>query len=112
MMSRIYRKADDVIFDIGDSDYDSDMAFQLPRKIYNMPGRQKLHSHVERGLRPGELEELGMAPFDHEAWRAWSRLLSRPWFRRVWIVQEIVLARDSTMMCGTFTFIRHFIPRA
>ncbi|KAK4184348.1 heterokaryon incompatibility protein-domain-containing protein [Podospora australis] len=31
---------------------------------------------------------------------AFSNLLQRPWFRRVWIIQEIAHARRTTVMCG------------
>jgi hypothetical protein len=30
-----------------------------------------------------------------------ERLLSRPWFRRRWIVQEVLLAKQATLLCGT-----------
>lgn len=29
-----------------------------------------------------------------------SQILDRPWWRRVWIVQEIVLARNAIFLCG------------
>lgn len=36
--------------------------------------------------------------FDFEA--IWRLFRKRPWWRRVWIIQEVVLAREAVMLCG------------
>jgi hypothetical protein len=36
-----------------------------------------------------------------EAARAW--ILSRPWFKRVWILQELVLSQDPWIQCGLYS---------
>ncbi|KAM3064731.1 hypothetical protein ACMFMF_011776 [Clarireedia jacksonii] len=36
-----------------------------------------------------------------ETWTALQELLALPWFRKVWIIQEAVLARDIEVMCGS-----------
>jgi hypothetical protein len=36
--------------------------------------------------------------FDFEA--IWRLFRERPWWRRVWIIQEVVLAREAVMLCG------------
>ncbi|KAI8627444.1 HET-domain-containing protein [Xylariaceae sp. FL1651] len=33
---------------------------------------------------------------------AFSALFSRPWFRRVWVIQEIALPPDAVVICGKF----------
>ncbi|KAL0930512.1 ankyrin and het domain protein [Colletotrichum truncatum] len=38
-----------------------------------------------------------------EKWLAVSRFWNRAWFKRVWIVQEFILARDVLMICGDKT---------
>lgn len=35
-----------------------------------------------------------------DRWRAYNSLLSRPWFRRGWVVQEAALARDAVVLWG------------
>jgi hypothetical protein len=35
-----------------------------------------------------------------ERWRAISEMLYRPWFRRMWIIQEVLSARHCLMVCG------------
>ncbi|OAL43782.1 HET-domain-containing protein [Pyrenochaeta sp. DS3sAY3a] len=37
---------------------------------------------------------------DSERWRAISEVLYRPWFRRMWIIQEVLSARKGIVMCG------------
>ncbi|KAK5738947.1 hypothetical protein LTR17_005673 [Elasticomyces elasticus] len=41
--------------------------------------------------------DLGL---DHELWDACDKLMARPWFYRVWTYQEIMLARQATVLCG------------
>ncbi|TEA09792.1 hypothetical protein C8034_v012062 [Colletotrichum sidae] len=48
-------------------------------------------------------ERTQSAKPDNEAWEALRWLLSRPWFTRVWCVQEIVLARSSRVHVGAFS---------
>jgi hypothetical protein len=35
---------------------------------------------------------------------AWWRLLCRPWFERIWIVQEVLVAKEVVLICGSQTF--------
>ncbi|KAH6717280.1 heterokaryon incompatibility protein-domain-containing protein [Leptodontidium sp. MPI-SDFR-AT-0119] len=34
-------------------------------------------------------------------WSHFSHIMSQPWFRRVWILQELVLSKDPFVQCGT-----------
>src|SRR2546421_4286724 len=36
--------------------------------------------------------------------RAFLSILQRPWFRRVWVVQEVAMSKDSLLLCGAKTF--------
>ena len=42
-----------------------------------------------------------------EAWASLQAIIQRPWFTRVWVVQEVVLAKDSIVLCG-----KHKVPWA
>src|ERR1700761_1821378 len=35
---------------------------------------------------------------DERAWKALQNMLGHPWFQRVWIIQEAVVARDSVVL--------------
>ncbi|TXC12054.1 hypothetical protein FocTR4_00007597 [Fusarium oxysporum f. sp. cubense] len=45
-------------------------------------------------------EECGLPGLEHPAWKALAKLWGRPWFRRVWVIQEFVLSPDVRMFCG------------
>ncbi|OLN98031.1 Heterokaryon incompatibility protein 6, OR allele 9 [Colletotrichum chlorophyti] len=47
--------------------------------------------------------EAEMPPQGDEKWLNVSRFWNRAWFRRVWVVQEFILARDVLMICGDRT---------
>jgi hypothetical protein len=39
-----------------------------------------------------------------EGWKALVELLKRPWWSRVWIIQEIVFGNDPVVICGRHRF--------
>ncbi|KAI1128945.1 HET-domain-containing protein [Nemania abortiva] len=43
---------------------------------------------------------------------AFNALFSRPWFRRVWVIQEVVLPPDAVVVCGKFQISWHLIAKA
>ncbi|KAF4948993.1 hypothetical protein FGADI_9278 [Fusarium gaditjirri] len=45
-------------------------------------------------------EEFGLQDLEHPSWKALAKLWGRPWFRRVWVIQEFVLSPDVRMFCG------------
>jgi hypothetical protein len=47
--------------------------------------------------------ELKLPVVDNLCWKAWYKLLLRPWFSRRWILQEVVLAREVWVSCGAWT---------
>lgn len=49
---------------------------------------------------PNWLDPDEPAPFDDSTWIPLGYLLSRPWFERLWIWQEVLLARRAEILCG------------
>lgn len=77
-MSRIYRQAAFVVIDLGEAADDSDLVISL----------------IERRGEWGE-----------DKWgHGWRSLCCRPWFRRVWVLQEMVLASMVRMLCAEVVF--------
>jgi hypothetical protein len=90
-MEEVYRRASLVWVWLGDSDESSELAFD------ELHG---LGQHLDwDGVVPKEylVKELNRHP---QRWKAISELLYRPWFRRMWIIQEILSARCAMMICG------------
>ncbi len=47
-----------------------------------------------------EYESLGLPDVHDPLWETYRAFLRRPWFRRKWILQAVVLARDLLFVCG------------
>lgn len=70
LMQKIYSSCSRTLIWLGESDKDSPKAFRVMRR--------------KQTIYPREL----------------SPLLHRPWFRRVWVIQEVALAPRATIQCG------------
>lgn len=51
---------------------------------------------------PPEWQHPGLPPMQSEVWRHIVVLFQREWFRRAWIIQEIVLAPAVNFVCGSW----------
>jgi hypothetical protein len=87
IMSRVYREATKVLIYLGESSEDTDAAFSFSatvRRRLSMPP-------LPRVLSFGATEKA----------KALMALCYRPYWRRVWIIQEILAASQLEIMCGT-----------
>jgi hypothetical protein len=85
-MDRIYHGADMVYVWLGASNEENDLAMKFIHR---------LHKQLFWELGPF-VKNIGYAP----SWKALRALIARPWFSRRWILQEILLARNATVICG------------
>lgn len=46
------------------------------------------------------LESLGLPSIDENDWQGLMNILQNPWFTRVWVIQELALARDCFSLLG------------
>jgi hypothetical protein len=90
-MEEVYRKASLVWVWLGDNDESSELAFD---ELHGLGQHLDWDEAVPQEYL---VEELNRHP---QRWRAISELLYRPWFRRMWIIQEILSARFAMMICG------------
>jgi hypothetical protein len=95
MMRDIYKRAANVIFWLGEQEPCDEDAVDL-MEIFSK--QHPHHWNLERH-RVKTLQELGLPSYNN-GWFGWASLLSRPWFGRVWIVQEFLNARNSVFMSG------------
>jgi heterokaryon incompatibility protein (HET) len=51
---------------------------------------------------PKEWQYRGLPPMKSEVWRHITTLFQREWFRRAWIIQEVVLASEVKIVCGSW----------
>ncbi|KAH9904520.1 heterokaryon incompatibility protein-domain-containing protein [Xylariomycetidae sp. FL2044] len=81
LMSRIYSGAERVIMYLGEASEDCDYVFDY----LSVPAASQLRSGYHYV----------------KARRAFSRVLQRCYWTRVWILQEVALARKAVVMCGS-----------
>ena len=93
-MHLIYTAAWRVLVWLGPADEDSDLAMDNLRSLTEI--MTPLPSDEgDRGARQRRL-----APADHPVWTAIVKLYNRSWFRRLWVMQEVILAKGIFVLCG------------
>jgi hypothetical protein len=91
LMAQIYTQAKRVVIYLGESSNDSNSAMDWIRQIdspaLDISSPRTWFSPRERVIRP----DTGMI----------ESLLNRPWFNRVWVLQEAILCRSAIVQCGS-----------
>jgi len=83
-IGQIYQQANNVCVWLGESDDSSKLALEFIPRILNL---SSLDNEVRDGAKLN-------------SWRALRDLMSRKWFSRRWVIQEIAFAKNSTIHCG------------
>ena len=94
MMRDIYVSAQKVLLWLGPSTKGSDLAMDiiapLNESIGVLPQGRFAHDGIRSRL-PGQ---------DDAFWPALVDLYARPWYDRLWVLQEAILAKDVEVLCG------------
>jgi len=117
LMTGVYQRAKSVIAWLGPEDETTANAFTVMDRLSSIPFIPKSPSEVlnssdsysfvtmEDFFDPeAQRSKMGIEPLTRQNWLAWSVFLHRPYFKRAWILQEVVLAQSIVVMCGTRTF--------
>jgi len=91
-MKDVYRTAAFVLIWLGESNELSERAFD---ELHGLSEHLDYDEAVPN--RFFDNAEMDKHP---QRWRAISEILYRPWFRRVWVIQEALSARQAMMVCG------------
>ncbi|CAN9182088.1 unnamed protein product [Alternaria alternata] len=86
-MGDIYRTAERVIVWLGTGSQDSDVLMEF---LGTLPLNAEVHSASQ--LVPRDLQVRYREPME--------KLLDRPWFRRIWVIQEVAKAQRAIVVCG------------
>ncbi|KAL1865299.1 hypothetical protein Daus18300_007189 [Diaporthe australafricana] len=98
MMGAIYAQARQVIAFLGQADNKSINAMDLMLLVSNcISGNQSLHESATASGMVRLLSEIGPGARDSTCIQG---LLSRRWFYRSWVVQEVALGNDPVLICG------------
>jgi len=110
LMRHIYRRADRVLSWLGEGGKDTHLAFAL---IERWAEAILSTSPDLRSWPNGEAMRAAAAtverPFDEQAWAAIWSLFRKTYWQRIWIVQEVFLARQCLMICGENEILFHKI---
>ncbi|ORY18787.1 heterokaryon incompatibility protein-domain-containing protein, partial [Clohesyomyces aquaticus] len=107
LMANIYRNSEDVFIYLGETNPNISLAMDIMRNAEGQ-GQDTLQtwsSDTKDYIRLKELEPLDEAELRQFASTEGAKqglqdLLSRPWFDRVWILQEAAHARSHRVFCG------------
>lgn len=112
-MATIYQNAWGTIIWLGEEDKTTASAFSMLHTLL------EVHLLCTQGFEMGyagrskltfeELRENGLPSKDDQRWKHLSSLLHRPWFTRTWILQEVTLAKNPYVQCGSHVFSWHDI---
>jgi hypothetical protein len=110
LMTSIYSLASRVVVWLGEGTPESDECVKLMNKYEKSKAVQALAISQTIQIYPDEayLENILPADEDITPWfdknsplrKALKDILLRPWFSRVWIIQEVSVAREIEMLCG------------
>ncbi|KAI4092272.1 MAG: hypothetical protein LQ348_004100 [Seirophora lacunosa] len=93
-MNVIFANARSVLIWLGPAADDSDVAMEFLaglNKILTLePKDPEIIQHIRRTT----------APIMDSSWNAITKLYERRWFRRLWVIQEVALARHALVQCG------------
>ncbi|KAF1995071.1 HET-domain-containing protein, partial [Amniculicola lignicola CBS 123094] len=102
LMRRIYQEAFGVYVWLGGSTTETDAAMDAMTKL------EQLRTKIGKEWRFFAEKRIQLEPYsrerdvlgDHPVRAGLEQLLGRPWFRRIWILQEIGSARMAQIYCG------------
>ncbi|KAL8935792.1 MAG: hypothetical protein Q9211_004508 [Gyalolechia sp. 1 TL-2023] len=96
LMSKIYQRAWSTIVWLGE---EADNSTKAHETLVAVKIALQYHT-AEEAPSMEDLGRLDLPSPSSQAWQDLSKLMSRPWFRRLWIIQEAVLSHDVRFLCG------------
>ena len=97
LMGTIYQRAWSTLVWLGEEADNSDDA------IDTLLNTKTALQYYQDGSAPNadDFERLFLPSSDSPKWQDLGKLMRRPWFQRVWIIQEVVLSNQLIVLCGT-----------
>ncbi|KAE9365154.1 HET-domain-containing protein [Stipitochalara longipes BDJ] len=98
IMKEIYKKAIHVVIWLGKETAEDADAFTLLSRFDHLFKEKGL---IDVGNVENFLYGLELPAEESQEWTALVKLFQRPWFQRIWVLQEAVMAREMTVVCGS-----------
>ncbi|OIW33087.1 HET-domain-containing protein [Coniochaeta ligniaria NRRL 30616] len=107
LMRNIYQSAENVVIYLGEDCHGLDRVMQLFHQLQAEAEVWTGDRRTARDLR--DLDDTSIIrsrfpPAYDEVWYRFHDFFNRPWFSRIWIIQEVVMAAgDPEVICGPYT---------
>ena len=112
LMNTIYRKADKALVWLGLA-LKPEWQELIPRAIELLPLLVEEYAQHQRwSLDTNVIVDRKLSHLGRDVWEAIMHLLRNPYFRRLWIVQEVALAKRITFLCGDHELDPHLLEQA
>lgn len=100
-MSQIYRSAQATLIWLGEEDPYTRTAFSIIEQAYqaSVAARNRHGLHVTFT----QLDSYGFFAVNNGDWSSLLSIVSRGWFFRTWVLQEVALATKAVMHCGGYS---------
>jgi hypothetical protein len=98
-MRHIYLQARQVMMWLGKEENDSQLAMSMIEiwgKAFN-PLDKTLDIKAQLAVRLAIIED----PFNERSWNAIRNSFHRPYWKRIWVIQEVAFKESTTSYCGT-----------
>jgi hypothetical protein len=96
-MYDVYSVSEEVIAWAGDESEDSEAALGL---VMVLAPHIKSFVELKTPITMDTLTQVDGCQYPSTKWKALARLLDRPFFRQIWIIQELVVASNVIFICG------------
>ena len=103
LMRQIFNRANQVIAWLGEEDADTKSAFDLVEKISAVTTSVTPEAVRDNFWTPQLMEDMGLPRMPDAQWFTLSKLFGRPYFKRIWVVQELVVSRNAVARYGSLT---------
>ncbi|KAE9366950.1 HET-domain-containing protein [Stipitochalara longipes BDJ] len=105
VMNLIYDNSSSTVVYLGEANRETEAAMECAKKLAAMKDwpRSKVPQFLpdqRQPIDPPLVGKQGELQFFLDGWRAFTRLLDRDWFKRIWVIQEVILSRLVIVQCG------------
>ena len=106
LMRRIYKTAFLVVADLGEAGDEYDDVVAVFNALMHITRTTADYEQISND----RYEAFGLPAYEDRKWESWRKFLARPWFRRVWIMQEYAVASHINMVYGTLQLHGEALP--
>lgn len=102
LMRKLFHQAERIVIWLGEESHDSSAAFDLVSRIAAAAAAEQACGLVDtkKIVKSQDLGSLALPEHSNPAWKALNSLFWRPWFSRVWVIQEVTVANGASVLCG------------